>query len=1485
MKKKAFALLLALCVALAALPLSAGAEGALKNGCELYSVTVNGVTAHPNEYQDFYITLPYGTDLSALRLSFSVSEGASVYNYSNNELITSSDAFDYTENSYYRFSVLSEDGANMNYYDVYIGVSAPQICSATINGVTAYPDSYPDGDRIRFYFPEGTDISALKISFEGDSAPITVRNNETLEFEPYDSSQAYDFSFGELLFRMEDEKAGEGRIMNVQVYARDPYTDCELYSLSLDGIKGYPDENNVISIKMPMGTDLTDMAPAWYYSLSWNAHLQYGWYTDFSSPHTITVEAEDGFHTQAYTLIVSTWDHEPNHEARIYSATINGATSQPNSGNDINFYLPELSDASALNIEFESSEGAKVLIETCVYNDGVYANYEYMPFDENKQYNISGGELYIAAVSEDGLICEDYRIRLLDHEPTAECELYSLTINGVTGRPDENNTISIKLPVGTDLTDLDVSYSYSISSYARLNGVYVYDSSDFSQPRTITVTAEDGVHKKEYTLVLSVWDHEPNHEAKIYSATINGVTEYPTYHGDFRFTLPAGTDITALRIEYDFSPNATIYKGWRSTAEPYSPTAEYDFTYSPYFTIISEDDQTEKSYEVTVEIEGASGESDYSAEITEVSVSNYSVTQARIDDTTFSLHLPYGLEQTALQNLKVSFSVSSWSAYIINNGQYVQRGDVFDLTSPQQFTVISGDRKESKTYTVQASVFSSPNQCGDDAYYKLEDGVLTVYGTGPMDDFNWNFGTSYGWAPWYSDEDGIVSVVVSQGITSIGSGAFYYDYAKPENYGNLTSVTLAASVKEIRERAFYQCSNLSQITLNSGLETIGAGAFVGCDSLQNVTIPDTVTVLGDSTFCDCDNLRTVSLGKGLTEIGNNAFSYCDSLSSIALPHGLKSIGNHAFSYCPSLKEITLPNSLQTLGGYAFYGSGVKSLHLPASVTELDVYSSWYNSLAGIDTFTVDANNATYAAENNVLFNKEKTHLLYYSTANTNTAYQVPSSVTAIAYSAFQNCASLQELTLPASLTSIGNSEYNWDENMDYPQNVFSGCTDLQAIHVAAGNTVYSDQDGVLFSADAASLKFYPVSKPGNTYTIPATVSEISEQAFNKIISLSYFDVAPGNTHFEFRDDVLYGEDITYRVADSSVHFNKVLYFCRPQKTKLVVEEGVDSCYRGAFNRYTDKGEVTYDERGWIPHFDNQTGYYLEYIVFPDDVTNNPTANGRFGWNFTGINTLSISDKKPTIYGTKGTFAEEFAKHHHNLLFVEGQPDDSKPKGSCGDDLVYETDLETGTVTITGTGAMDNFSSAAPWSDQEITSLEIASGATSIGSNAFAGCESLTDVTIPASVTKIADSAFEGCGEDLVIHGEGNTAAETVAMTQDISFDAADVAAVADDPMLEVDRIVAVHGRIAIAAEINNDLENAVSGSVVAAIYYQGKMVSTATLSGATEVEQNTKARKVLQLKYKDSDLDDKEISVKLFYLKEDSLAPWDTAATATKTAE
>ena len=87
-------------------------------------------------------------------------------------------------------------------------------------------------------------------------------------------------------------------------------------------------------------------------------------------------------------------------------------------------------------------------------------------------------------------------------------------------------------------------------------------------------------------------------------------------------------------------------------------------------------------------------------------------------------------------------------------------------------------------------------------------------------------------------------------------------------------------------------------------------------------------------------------------------------------------------------------------------------------------------------------------------------------------------------------------------------------------------------------------------------------------------------------------------------------------------------------------------------------------------------------------------------------------------------------------------------GSCGDGLTCSFDTATGTLTISGSGPMEDFEEGSdrPWNDywDKLRIVSLSEGVTSIGDKAFRGFEMLEQINIPDSITVIGDSAFAHC---------------------------------------------------------------------------------------------------------------------------------------------
>ena len=130
--------------------------------------------------------------------------------------------------------------------------------------------------------------------------------------------------------------------------------------------------------------------------------------------------------------------------------------------------------------------------------------------------------------------------------------------------------------------------------------------------------------------------------------------------------------------------------------------------------------------------------------------------------------------------------------------------------------------------------------CGENLTWTLDgDGTLTISGTGKMYDYDYSDYEAA--APWIRDKYKIKSVVIEDGVTSIGSEAFF----TTDGYPNITKVTIPSSVESIGGRAFANCTALTEVTIPNGVKSIGRSAFLNCNKLMSITLPDSVERLGD----------------------------------------------------------------------------------------------------------------------------------------------------------------------------------------------------------------------------------------------------------------------------------------------------------------------------------------------------------------------------------------------------------------------------------------------------------------------------------------------------------------------------------------------------------------------------------------------------------------------------------------------------------------
>ena len=207
------------------------------------------------------------------------------------------------------------------------------------------------------------------------------------------------------------------------------------------------------------------------------------------------------------------------------------------------------------------------------------------------------------------------------------------------------------------------------------------------------------------------------------------------------------------------------------------------------------------------------------------------------------------------------------------------------------------------TLPVRAEEYSG--ECGSLTWhYNINTGFMTIEGSGEMKDFSASDRPA-----WYSYRRGVKTLVIADGITSIGDDAFV-------DFSALEHVTIPDSVTRIGKYAFEGCTWLADLTIPAGVTVINDSTCSGC-GFRSIEIPDSVTSIERYAFASCVLLEHASLPKGLTQLSEGIFSACQSLKSITIPESVTSIGNYAFCQCSMLDDVTIPKTVQTIGSAAF----------------------------------------------------------------------------------------------------------------------------------------------------------------------------------------------------------------------------------------------------------------------------------------------------------------------------------------------------------------------------------------------------------------------------------------------------------------------------------------------------------------------------------------------------------------------------------------
>jgi|GEM_PF-7128858 len=295
--------------------------------------------------------------------------------------------------------------------------------------------------------------------------------------------------------------------------------------------------------------------------------------------------------------------------------------------------------------------------------------------------------------------------------------------------------------------------------------------------------------------------------------------------------------------------------------------------------------------------------------------------------------------------------------------------------------------------------------CGENLTwsYDSQTSVLSIDGTGDMKDYQ-NI-----YAPWRSY--GIKSVIISEGVTSVGYGAF-------SGCTSLSEVIFPTTMVELKDAAFSGCSSLSSIELPDNLIRIGANAFTYASFKTFVTNANCEEI-GEYAFYKCTSLESVIISDSVKTIGKGAFEDCVKITSMSLPCSL-SYPSPIFNwteYSRDLIYFTITKGVD--GHFADLSKGyvnapwhitTRPVRIVISEGVLDIGKSAFSGCAsiGYDDTTVERSGIIYV--------------------------EFPSTLKSINDYAFDRCYSLLRLDLPANLEYIGKYAFancSWDYDAEH----------------------------------------------------------------------------------------------------------------------------------------------------------------------------------------------------------------------------------------------------------------------------------------------------------------------------------------------------------------------------------------------------------------------------------------------------------------------
>ncbi len=319
---------------------------------------------------------------------------------------------------------------------------------------------------------------------------------------------------------------------------------------------------------------------------------------------------------------------------------------------------------------------------------------------------------------------------------------------------------------------------------------------------------------------------------------------------------------------------------------------------------------------------------------------------------------------------------------------------------------------------------------------------------------------------------GLTSVTIPNSVTSIGEEAFSGTaWYNKEPDGLVYAGKVAYKYKGLMPEG-------TSVTLEKGTMGIAGAAFSGCSGLTSVTIPSSVTEVGIRAFAYCAGLTSIVVEKenskydsredcnAIIESATNTL--IQGCKTTVIPNSVTSIGGYAFEGCSGLTSITIPNNVTDIGHMAFYGCSNIRIII-SKITKPKEFGSWSspfdsdvtsNAALYVPKGTKSLYKSCYVWKNfkhiiegdAFLAHTEERVETLFLVANdedstcvigdgerlavaqeTTGTYTIPTNVKGYTVNGISNgalaCEGLTDVTIPASVSFIGNGAFHGCKNM------------------------------------------------------------------------------------------------------------------------------------------------------------------------------------------------------------------------------------------------------------------------------------------------------------------------------------------------------------------------------------------------------------------------------------------------------------------------